>query len=98
MKLMGLSRLTAFVQRCDDARAGAIAALIAELSAGTWQSISEMANAFPSATVHGFQVRIRLDGACEIALRADCTTQMVLIEYVGVAIGARDDKRGKKAA
>jgi len=98
MKLMGISRLDELAHRARDALDGAVPALVAELEAGTWQSMAEIADFFPSAVIDGIKVRIPLNGGYRVDLLADCEVQMVLIEYAGTASGARVGKTGSKAA
>jgi hypothetical protein len=98
MKLMGIPKLHELAHRARDALDGAVPALVAELEAGTWQSISEIADFFPSAVIEGIKVRIPLNGGYRVDLLADCEAQMVLIEYAGPASGARARKTGSEAA
>src|SRR3954467_5616085 len=85
MKLMGISRLQELADRAGDALDGAVPALLAELEAGTWRAMDEIARFFPAAIVNGMQVRLPLDGGYRVDFLADCEAQMVLIEYAGVA-------------
>lgn len=98
MKLMGIPKLDKLAQGAGDALDGAVAALVAELEAGTWQSIAEIAEFFPSAAVDGIRVQIALDGGYRVDLLADCEAQMILIEFAGAGSGARAGKTGSKAA
>jgi hypothetical protein len=98
MKLMGISRLDELAHRAGDALDGAVPALVAELEAGAWQSMAEIADFFPSALINGIKVRIPLNGGYRVDLLADCEAQMVLIEYAGAGSEARAGKTGSKAA
>lgn len=98
MKLMGISKLVELVRHAGDALDGAVGALVAELEAGTWQSMTEIADFFPLAVIDGIKVRIPLDGGYRVDLLADCEAQMVLIDYAGAGSGARSGKTGSKAA
>ena len=98
MKLMGISKLHELAHRAGDALDGAIPALVAELEAGTWRSMAEIADFFPAAVVNGVKIRIPLNGGFRVDLLADCEAQMVLIEYAGAGSGARADKTRSKAA
>jgi hypothetical protein len=97
MKLMGTSRLHELVRRARNGLDGAVPALLAELEAGSWRSMAEIAQFYPSAVIEGFRIRIPLDGGYRIDLLADCEAQMVLIEYAGMTGGARAaSKAGSK--
>lgn len=98
MKLMGISKLGELAHRAGAALDGAVPAFAAELEAGTWQSIAEIADFFPSAVVNGIKVQIPLDGGYQVDLIADCEAQIILIEYAGARSGARTGKTGSKAA
>lgn len=98
MKLMGISKLDELAHRAGDALDGAVPALVAELKAGTWQSMDEIADFFPSAVIDGIKVRIPLNRGYRVDLLADCQAQMILIEYAGAASGERAGKKGSKAA
>jgi hypothetical protein len=98
MKLMGILKLDELAHRAGDVLDGAVPALVAELEAGAWQSMTEIADFFPSAVIDGIKVRIPVNGGYRIDLLADCGAQMVLIEYAGAASGARAGKTGSKAA
>ncbi|MER9353739.1 hypothetical protein NKI61_10615 [Mesorhizobium sp. M0514] len=97
MKLMGISRLHELARRARDCLDGAVPALVAELEAGSWRSMDQIAEFYPSAVIDGIKVRILLDGGYRIDLLADCEAQMVLIEYAGATSGARaKGKTGSK--
>jgi hypothetical protein len=98
MKLMGISKLAELAHRAGEALDGAVPALVAELEAGTWHSMTEIADFFPSAVVDGIKVRIPLNGGYRVDLLADCEAQMILIEYAGAGSGARAGKARSKAA
>jgi hypothetical protein len=98
MKLMGISKLDELSHHAGDALDGAVSALVAELEAGAWRSMAEIADFFPSAVLDGIKVRIPLNGGYRVDLLADCETQMVLIEYAGAGSGALAGKTGSKAA
>jgi hypothetical protein len=98
MKLMGILKLDELARRAGDALDGSVPALVAELEAGTWQSMAEIADSFPSALIDCIRVRIPLSGGYRVDLLADCEAQMVLIEYAGTAGGARAGKTGSNAA
>jgi hypothetical protein len=98
MKLMGISRLAELAYRTGEALDGAIPALIAELEAGTWRSMAEIADFFPAAMIDGIKVRIPMDGGYRVDLLADCEAQMIFIEYAGTGSGARADKTGSNVA
>src|SRR5258706_16423577 len=98
MKLMGISKLNELAHRAGDALDGVVSALVAELEAGTWRSMAEIADFFPSAVIDGIKVRISLNGDYRVDLLADCEAQMILIEYAGGGRGARTSKTGSKAA
>ncbi len=98
MKLMGISKLVELAHRARDALDGAVPALVAELEAGKWQSMAEIADFYPSAVIDGIKVRIPLGGGHRVDLLADCEGQMILIEYAGAASGVRAGKAGSKAA
>lgn len=98
MKLMGISKLHELAHRAGDALDGAIPALVAELEAGTWRSMDEIADCFPFAVISGMTVRISLNGGYRVVLRVDCDAQMVLIEYTGARSTARAGRTGSKAA
>ena len=59
MKLMGISKLNKLADCAGDILGGAVPALVAELEAGTWQSMAEIADFFPSAVIEGIKIRIR---------------------------------------
>ncbi|MER9243458.1 hypothetical protein [Mesorhizobium sp. M0633] len=97
MKLMGTSRLDGLARRASNGLDGAIPALVAELEAGSWRSVAEIAEFYPAAVIDGIRVRIPLDGGYRVDLLADCEAQMVLIEYAGATSGARTaGKAGSK--
>jgi hypothetical protein len=98
MKLMGISKLDELAHRAGDALDGAVPALVAELEAGAWQSMADIADFFPSAVIDGIKVRIPINSGYRVDLLADCEAQMVLIEYAGAVSGARVGKAGSKAA
>ncbi|MET4214224.1 hypothetical protein [Bradyrhizobium sp. LA2.1] len=98
MKLMGISKLAGLAHRAGDALDGAVPALVAELEAGAWRSMTEIADYFPTATIDGIKVRIPLTGGYRVDLLADCQAQMILIEYAGAGSGARAGKTGSKVA
>jgi hypothetical protein len=98
MKLMGISNLGELAHRAGGVLDGAVPALVAELEAGTWQSMDEIADFFPSAVISGIKVRILLNGGYRVDLLADCAAQMILIEYAGARSGGRAGKTGSKAA
>jgi hypothetical protein len=99
MKLMGISKLVELAHRAGEALDGAIPALIAELEAGTWSSMDEIADFFPAAIVDGIKVRIPMDGGYRVDLLADCKAQMIFIEYAGTRSAARAIKmRGSNVA
>ena len=98
MKLMGISKLNKLADCAGDILGGAVPALVAELEAGTWQSMAEIADFFPSAVIEGIKIRIPLNHGYRVDLVADCTAQMILIEYAGAARAARARKTGSKAA
>lgn len=98
MKLMGLSKLDELARRARDSLDGAVPALVAELEAGSWRSMGEIAECYPSAMIDGIKVRIPLNGGYRVDLLADCEAQMILIEYAGATSGARAGKTGSKAA
>jgi len=98
MKLMGISKLDELAHRAGGVVDGAVSALVAELEAGTWRSMAEVAESFPLAVIEGIKVRISLKGAYRVDLLTDCEMQMVLIEYAGAGTGARAGKTGSKAA
>jgi hypothetical protein len=98
MKIMGISKLAELARRAGDALHGAVPALVAELEAGAWRSMAEIADFFPSAVVDGIEVRIQLNGGYRVDLLADCEAQMILIKYAGAESGARAGKAGSKAA
>ncbi|MER8648793.1 hypothetical protein [Mesorhizobium sp. M1121] len=87
MRLIGISRLHELARRARDGLDGAIPALVAELEAGSWRSMGQIAEFYPSAVIDGIKVRILLDGGYRIDLLADCEAQMVLIEYAGATMG-----------
>lgn len=89
MKLMGISRLRELARRAHDSLDGAVPALVAELEAGSWRSMAEIAEFYPSALIDGIRVRIPLDGGYRVDLVADCEAQIILIEYAGATTGAR---------
>jgi hypothetical protein len=97
MKLIGLLRLDELASRARDALDGEIAALVAELRAGTWQSIDEISDFFPLAVVNGIKVRIPLNSGYRVDLVADCEAQMILVEYAGAASGVRAGKTRRNA-
>ncbi|MES0001844.1 hypothetical protein NKJ90_24150 [Mesorhizobium sp. M0051] len=74
-------------RRARDGLDGAVPALVAELEAGSWRSMDQIAEFYPSAVIDGIKVRILLDGGYRIDLLADCEAQMVLIEYAGATMG-----------
>ncbi|RWK65594.1 MAG: hypothetical protein EOR85_24585 [Mesorhizobium sp.] len=97
MKLMGISRLHELARRARDGLDGAVPALVSELEAGSWRSMAEIAQFYPSAVIDGIKVRIPLNGGYRVDLLADCEAQMVLIEYAGATSGARTTgKAGSK--
>lgn len=98
MKLMGISKLDQLADLAGDALDGAVPALIAELEAGVWQSMTEIAEFYPSAVIDGIKVQIPLNGGYRVDLLADCAAQMVLIKYAGAVSGTRAGKTGSKAA
>ena len=98
MKLMGISKLGTLEQRAGGSLEGAIPALVAELEAGTWHSMTEIAEYFPAATIKGIKVQIPLDGHYRVDFLADCEAQMVFIEYAGVKKSAHASKTGRNAA
>lgn len=83
MKLMGISRLHELARRARDGLDGAVQALVAELEAGSWRSMADIAEFYPLAVIDGITVRIQLNGDYRVDLLADCGAQMVLIEYAG---------------
>lgn len=89
MKLMGISRLEELARCARGSLDGAVPALVAELEAGSWGSMKEIAELYPSATVDGTRIRIPIDGAYWVDVLADCEAQMVLIEYTGATSGTR---------
>ncbi|MES0090091.1 hypothetical protein [Mesorhizobium sp. M0030] len=89
MKLMGILRLHELACRVRNGLDGAVPALVAELEAGSWRSMAEIAAFYPTAVIDGIRVRIPLGGGYQIDLLADCEAQMVLIEYAGATSGAR---------
>jgi hypothetical protein len=97
MRLMGISKLQELAHRAGDALDGAVPAFLAELQAGKWQSIAEIAECFPLAVIKGEKIRIPLSGEYRVDLVADCEAQMVLIVYAGANNGARAGKTGSKA-
>lgn len=98
MKLMGISKLHELAHRAGNALDGAVPALVAELEAGTWRSMAEIAGWFPAAVIDGIKVRIPLNGGYRVDLLANCEAQMVLIDYAGAGSGLRAGKTGSKAA
>jgi hypothetical protein len=98
MKLIGISKLAELAHRAGEALDGAIPALIAELEAGTWRSMDEIADFFPEAIVDGNKVQIPMDGGYRVDLLADCKVQMILIEYAGTRSAARAIKTGSNVA
>ncbi|RUV30510.1 hypothetical protein [Mesorhizobium sp. M5C.F.Ca.IN.020.32.2.1] len=97
MKLMGISRLRELARRARDGLDGAVPALVAELESGSWRSMADIAEFYPSAVIDGIKVRIPLNGGYRVDLLADCEAQMVLIEYAGATSGARaTGKAGSK--
>jgi len=98
MKLMGISKLAELARRAGEAFDGAIPALIAELEAGTWRSMDEIADFFPAAIIDGIKVRIPMDGGYRVDLLADCKAQMIFIEYAGTRRAVRTDKTGSNVA
>jgi hypothetical protein len=95
MKLIGISRLRELARRTRGDLDGAVPALVAELEAGSWRSMAEFAEFYPSARIQGIKVRIPLNGDYRVDLVADCEAQIVLIEYAGATSGARTmDKAG----
>lgn len=98
MKLIGISRLAELAHRTGEALDGAVPALIAELEAGTWRSMAEIADFFPAAMIDGIKVGIPINGGYRVDLLADCKAQMIFIEYAGAGIGARAGKTGSKVA
>jgi hypothetical protein len=98
MRLMGISRLAELAHRSGGALDGATSALIAELEAGTWRSMAEIADFFPAAMIDGIKVRISMDGGYRVDLLADCEAQMIFIEYAGARIGVRAGKTGSNVA
>ncbi|MGF6502403.1 hypothetical protein [Bradyrhizobium sp. I1.14.4] len=98
MKLMGISKLAELDHGAGDGLDGAIPALVAELEAGAWRSMAEIADFFPAAVIDGIKVRIPLTSGHRVHLLADCEAQMILIEYAGAGSGARAGKTGSKAA
>jgi hypothetical protein len=98
MKLMEILKLVELADRAGKALDGAIPALIAELDAGTWRSMDEIADFFPAAIVDGIKVRIPMDGGYRVDLLADCKAQMIFIEYAGTRSAARAIKTGSNVA
>jgi hypothetical protein len=98
MKLMGISKLAELMHRGGEALDGTIPALIAELEAGTWRSMDEIADFFPAAIIDGIKVRIPMDGGCRVDFLADCEAQMIFIEYAGTRSAARASKTGSNVA
>jgi hypothetical protein len=98
MKLMGISRLTELTHRAGEAMDGAVPALIAELEAGTWGSMDEIADFFPAAIIDGIKVRISMGGGYRVDLLADCEAQMIFIEYAGARSATRASKTGSNVA
>ena len=98
MKLMGISKLAELAHRTGQALDGAIPALIAELEAGTWRSMDEIADFFPAAIIDGIQVRISMKDDYQVDLLADCEAQMIFIEYAGTRSAARARKTGSNVA
>lgn len=97
MKLIGISRLRELARRARGDLDGAVPALVAELEAGSWRSMAEIAEFYPSALIKGITVRIPLNGDYRVDLVADCEAQIVLIEYAGATTEARaTDKAGSK--
>lgn len=97
MKLIGISRLRELVRRARGNLDGAVPALVAELEAGSWRSMAEIAEFYPSALIKGIKVRIPLNGDYRVDLVADCEAQIVLIEYAGATTAARaTHKTGSK--
>jgi hypothetical protein len=98
MKLTGISKLAQLARRAGDSLDGAVPALIAELEAGTWRSMAEIADFFPAALIAGNKVRIPIHSNYRVDLLADCEAQMILIEYAGARSGASASKTGSKVA
>jgi hypothetical protein len=98
MKLMGISKLAELARRAGEALDGAIPALIAELEAGKWRSMDEIADFFPAAIIDGIKVRIPMDGGYRVDLLADCKAQTIFIEYAGTRNAARTSKTGSNVA
>lgn len=97
MKLIGISRLRELARRARGNLDGAVPALVAELEAGSWRSMAEIAEFYPSALIKGIKVRIPLNGDYRVDLVADCEAQIVLIAYAGATTGARaTTKAGSK--
>jgi hypothetical protein len=98
MKLIGTPRLADLQHRARDALDGAVQALIAELEAGTWRSMAEIGDFYPTAVIDGIKVRIPLAGGHRVDLLADCEAQIIFIEHAGAGTGARAGKTRSKAA
>jgi hypothetical protein len=98
MKLMGISKLAELAHSAGDTLDGAVPALVAELEAGSWRSMAEIADFFPAAVIDGTKVRIPLTDGYRVDLLADCGAQMIFIEYAGAGSGARASKTGSKVA
>lgn len=98
MKLMGMSKLAGLARLAGGDLDGAVPALVAELEAGAWRSMAEVADYFPASRIAGFKVRIPLGDDYRVDLLVDCEAQMILIEYAGARSGMRAGKKGSKAA
>lgn len=98
MKLMGMSKLAGLARLAGGDLDGAVPALVAELEAGAWHSMAEVADYFPASRIAGFKVRIALGDDHRVDLLVDCEAQMILIEYAGARGGMRAGKKGSKAA
>lgn len=97
MKLMGISKLEISSQTARQGLKGAISALVSELEAGHWQSMSDLAGHYPLASISGLKVSLPLDDDYRVEFLADCEAQMILIEEAG-ASGARASSKGSNAA
>jgi hypothetical protein len=83
MKLMGVAKLLELIQDCDGPRAGAVAALSAELKSADWSDRSDAANDYPSAIIHGRRLQIAIDDRHCVVVVVNYEAGVILIEFAG---------------